>query len=140
VRVDREGPPAVLTPYPRCHAAEHVIWAVAGLDAGRWSIEDTFRNIKQFLGGQSPQTWKAKGLERAAVLSLWLSTAVWLWYIPVTAHNRPGRCPGSRARPPVVRRRRDGRAAARPMAATNCACATPKPFPAKITDALARAA
>jgi len=25
--------------------------------AGRWSIEETFRNTKQFLGGEHPQTW-----------------------------------------------------------------------------------
>lgn len=56
---------------------------VAGSYAGRWSIEDTFRNTKQFLGGEGPQTWKGQGPERAAALSLWLSTAVWLWYIPV---------------------------------------------------------
>ena len=49
--------------------------------AGRWSIEDTFRNVKQFLGGEDPQTWKGTGPERAAVLSLWLYSAVWSWYI-----------------------------------------------------------
>ncbi len=56
---------------------------VAGFYAGRWSIEDTFRNTKQFLGGEDPQTWKAQGPERAAALSLWLSTAVWTWYVSV---------------------------------------------------------
>jgi len=49
--------------------------------AGRWSIEDTFKNTKQFLGGQEPQTWKGQGPERAAMLSLWLSSMVWLWYL-----------------------------------------------------------
>jgi hypothetical protein len=49
--------------------------------AGRWSIEDTFKNNKQFLGGQEPQTWKDKGPERAAALSLWLYSVVWLWYL-----------------------------------------------------------
>ncbi len=39
---------------------------VIGLYAGRWSIEDTFRNTKQFLGGSDPQSWKRKGPERAA--------------------------------------------------------------------------
>jgi len=64
---------------------------VAGFYAGRWSIEDTFRNTKQLLGGQDPQTWKAKGPARAAALSLWLLTAVWLWDIPVhgTQHTWP---------------------------------------------------
>ena len=49
--------------------------------AGRWSIEDTFKNTKQFIGGQEPQTWKGKGPERAAALSLWLYSAIWLWYL-----------------------------------------------------------
>ncbi|MGH8934186.1 MAG: IS701 family transposase [Egibacteraceae bacterium] len=55
---------------------------VAGFYAGRWSIEDTFAQHQQFLGGEDPQTWTADGPERAAALSLWLSTAIWLWYIP----------------------------------------------------------
>jgi hypothetical protein len=48
---------------------------------GRWSIEDTFRNVKQFLGGEDPQTWKHQGPERAAALSLWLYAEIWLCYI-----------------------------------------------------------
>jgi len=54
---------------------------VIGGFAGRWSIEDTFKNTKQLIGGQQPQTWKRKGPERAAALSLWLYSAVWLWYL-----------------------------------------------------------
>lgn len=53
--------------------------------AGRWSIEDTFRSVKQSLGGEDPQTWKGQGPERAAALSLWLYSAVWFWYI--TTHG-----------------------------------------------------
>jgi len=53
---------------------------IAGF-AGRWSIEDTFKNTKQFVGGQEPQTWKRQGPERAAMLSLGLSSVVWLWYL-----------------------------------------------------------
>lgn len=49
--------------------------------AGRWSIEDTFRNTKQHLGGQDPQVWKGQGPERAAAFSLVLYSVVWLWYI-----------------------------------------------------------
>ena len=49
--------------------------------SGRWSIEDTFRNTKQFVGGQQLQTWKDKGPERAAALSLWLYSIVWAWYL-----------------------------------------------------------
>ncbi len=62
---------------------------VIGGFAGRWSIEDTFKNTKQFLGGQEPQTWKGQGPERAAMLSLWLSSVVWLWYL--SQKGRAGR-------------------------------------------------
>jgi len=55
--------------------------AVASRYQGRWSIEDTFRNVKQYLGGQDPQTWRGKGPERAASLALAIYTAVWQWYI-----------------------------------------------------------
>lgn len=55
--------------------------AVAGQYAGRWSIEDTNKNVKQFLGGEDPQTWKDEGPERASALSCWLYSAVWLWYL-----------------------------------------------------------
>ncbi len=41
--------------------------------------------MKQSLGGEDPQTWKGKGPERAAALSLWLYSAVWFWYI--TTHG-----------------------------------------------------
>lgn len=54
---------------------------VASQYAGRWSIEDTNRNVKQFLGGEDPQSWKDKGPERAAALSCWLYSIVWLWYL-----------------------------------------------------------
>lgn len=47
----------------------------------RWAIEDTFKNTKQLLGGQQPQTFKGKGPERAAGLSLWLYAVVWVWYL-----------------------------------------------------------
>lgn len=60
----------------------HPTW-VAGHYAGRWSIEDTFRNVKQHLGGQQPQSWSGHGPERAAMLSMWIYTAVWCWYIRV---------------------------------------------------------
>ena len=32
------------------------------------SIEDTFKNTKQSLGSEEPQTWKGQGPERAAVI------------------------------------------------------------------------
>lgn len=49
--------------------------------AGRWSIEVCFRDTKQDLGGQNPQSWKRQGPERAACLSLWLHAATWCWYL-----------------------------------------------------------
>jgi hypothetical protein len=54
----------------------------------RWAIEDTFKNTKQLLGGQQPQTFKGKGPERAAGLSLWLYSVVWLWYLNQKSENR----------------------------------------------------
>ena len=62
--------------------------AVIGCYADRWAIEDTFKNTKQFLGGQQPQTFKDKGPERAAALSLWLYSVVWLWYLSQKAGKR----------------------------------------------------
>lgn len=49
--------------------------------ARRWSIEVTFRDVKQHLGGENPQSWKRQGPERAAALSLWLHGLVWCWYL-----------------------------------------------------------
>ncbi len=54
---------------------------VASLYSGRWSIEDTFRNTKQLLGGEEPQCWRAQGPDRAAALSFWTYSAVWVWYL-----------------------------------------------------------
>jgi hypothetical protein len=54
---------------------------IASRYAGRWSIEVTFRDVKQDLGGEDPQSWKGKGPERAATLSLWLHALVWCWYL-----------------------------------------------------------
>jgi len=49
--------------------------------AGRWSIEDTFKNVKQDLGGQDPQTWKKQGPQRAAAFSFCLYSMIWLFYL-----------------------------------------------------------
>ena len=49
--------------------------------SGRWSIEDTFRNTKQFVGGQDPQTWKINGPERAAAFSFIVYSLTWIWFI-----------------------------------------------------------
>jgi hypothetical protein len=47
----------------------------------RWAIEDTFKNTKQFLGAQQPQTYKGDGPEKVAAMSLCLYSMVWLWYL-----------------------------------------------------------
>ncbi|WP_347351363.1 transposase [Intrasporangium sp.] len=49
--------------------------------AARWAIEVCFRDTKQDLGAQNPQSWKRRGPERAAALSLWLHAATWCWYL-----------------------------------------------------------
>ncbi len=46
--------------------------------SGRWAIEVTNREVKQCLGAEDPQSWKYAGPERAANLSLWLYSAIWL--------------------------------------------------------------
>lgn len=47
----------------------------------RWSIEDTFRNGKQFLGIEQPQSWKGPGPERIAALGYAIYSLVWSWFI-----------------------------------------------------------
>ena len=61
---------------------EALLGDVASLYAGRWSIECVNREVKQCLHAEDPQSWKGKGPERAASLSLWLYAAIWTWYIP----------------------------------------------------------
>jgi hypothetical protein len=60
---------------------------IAGF-AGRWSVEDTFKNTKQFIRGEELQTWKGQGPERAAMVSLWLSSVVWLRYLSQKGRSR----------------------------------------------------
>jgi hypothetical protein len=62
--------------------------AVAAHYAGRWTIEVVYRDAKQHLGAEDPQTWKRQGPERAAALALWIHAAVWLWYIPTFGARR----------------------------------------------------
>ena len=54
---------------------------IASRYAGRWSIEVCFRDVKQHLGAQNPQSWKRRGPERAAALGLWLHALIWCWYL-----------------------------------------------------------
>jgi hypothetical protein len=49
--------------------------------AGRWCIEETFKNVKQHLGAQDPQSWKHRGPERIAAFSFWLYSLCWLWFL-----------------------------------------------------------
>jgi hypothetical protein len=58
---------------------------VASRYAGRWSIEVSFRDVKQHLGAENPQSWKRQGPERAACLGLWLHALTWCWYL----HTHP---------------------------------------------------
>ena len=46
--------------------------------ADRWSAEDTFRNVKQYLGAEQPQSWKEIAPERAGAFSYLLYGVVWL--------------------------------------------------------------
>ena len=61
--------------------------ATVGGFAGRWSIEDTFRNVKQYLRAEEPQAWKREGPARAAALGFLLYGLVWAWYL-THAHGR----------------------------------------------------
>lgn len=56
--------------------------------ADRWSVEDSFRNAKQFLGLEDPQTRKGSGPERAITLAFWAYAAVWIWYVRVHGTER----------------------------------------------------
>ncbi|MGH9267980.1 MAG: IS701 family transposase [Acidimicrobiales bacterium] len=67
---------------------------VVSVYGGRWAIECTYRDTKQIIGGQEPQTWKGDGPERAAHLAFWLHGTVWLWYL---AHS--GTTPAFNAQP-----------------------------------------
>jgi hypothetical protein len=54
---------------------------VVGAYTGRWSIEDTFRAVKQTIGAQQPQSWAGDAPERAATLGLLLYSLVWWWFL-----------------------------------------------------------
>lgn len=56
--------------------------------ASRWAIEVCFRDVKQDLGAQNPQSWKRQGPERAAALSLWLHALTWCWYLDTHPNGR----------------------------------------------------
>ncbi len=54
---------------------------IASRYAGRWSIEVCFRDVKQHLRAEDPQSWQRQGPERAACLALWLHALIWCWYL-----------------------------------------------------------
>jgi hypothetical protein len=49
--------------------------------ANRWCIEDTFRNGKQFLGIEQPQSWKGAGPEKVAAMGYAIYSLIWAWFI-----------------------------------------------------------
>lgn len=49
--------------------------------ADRWAIENTFRNGKQFLGIEQPQSWKEAGPEKVAAMGYAIYSLVWIWFI-----------------------------------------------------------
>lgn len=53
---------------------------IAAAYADRWAIEDTNRNVKQYLGAEDPQSWVRMGPERAVSLACWLYAMVWHWF------------------------------------------------------------
>jgi hypothetical protein len=55
--------------------------AVVSHSFGRWPVEGTFRNCKQSLGAEEPQTWKGMGPERAASLAFWPYSMIRVWYL-----------------------------------------------------------
>jgi len=60
---------------------------VVSIYAGRWGIEIVNRDVKQLVGGEEPQSWKGVGPKRAAGLSFWLYSAVWVWYLQVSGER-----------------------------------------------------
>ena len=49
--------------------------------ANRWAIEDTFKNLKQYLGAEHPQCWKGDGPRKAIGFACFIYGVVWLWYL-----------------------------------------------------------
>jgi len=47
----------------------------------RWPIEDTFRNAKQYLGIEQPQSYKSQGPEKVAAIGYAVYSLVWSWFI-----------------------------------------------------------
>ena len=110
---------------------------VASRYAGRWSIEVTFRDSKQDLGGEDPQCWKRQAPERAAALSLWLHALIWCWYLDT--HPRPRHLADQAVVPPKDHSqlpRRPRRAPSPAVVATNYTTVIPDTRQHQITDTL----
>ena len=50
-------------------------------DTGRWAIEVTFRETKQYLGLEDPQVRKQKAVLRITPFCLWLNSVVKFWFV-----------------------------------------------------------
>ncbi len=50
-------------------------------DGDRWAIELTFRDVKQLLTPQHPQSWRRSRPRRTVAVGFWLHSAVCLWFI-----------------------------------------------------------
>ncbi len=55
--------------------------------ADRWPIEDTFRNVKQFLGIEEPQSWRKDGPERVAAVGYAIYSLIWAWFLKAGDHK-----------------------------------------------------
>ena len=53
--------------------------------ADRWSIEVTFRDVKQHLTPQHLQSWRRCGPDRNVTVGFWLYSTVWLWFLQAGA-------------------------------------------------------
>ena len=62
----------------------------------RWPIEVTFHDVKQYLGGQDPQSWVDPAPERNVTLGFLTYTLVWSWAGQVFARH------GSSDQPPTI--------------------------------------
>lgn len=55
----------------------------------RWPIEETFRNVKQFIRPGDLQSWKNLGPERACGLAFFLYSLVWFWFVDAHTKTAP---------------------------------------------------
>jgi hypothetical protein len=55
--------------------------------ASRWAVEDTFRNMKQYLGCEEPQSYSKDGPDKVVAMGLLLYGIVWLWALKYKPKN-----------------------------------------------------